>query len=163
MQPAIVWAQHKDGNVLVTIRVHDCIDPVVKLNGTTFTFTGESDNHEHKFNVTLELYEETLVEESKYLVRPRGIEIVMKKKDTSIWWPRLAKTTKKLHYVSVDWDKWVDEDDEEEKQGFNWGGADGMDFGGMEDDDDDDDGMEEAAPSAAPAAAPEGNNDVEID
>lgn len=151
MQPAIVWAQRKDGNVLVTIRVHDCIDPYIKLNPTTLTFRGESDNKENKFDLTLELYKETIVDESKYNVKPRGIEIILKKKDTSIWWPRLAKTTKKLHYITVDWDRWIDEDDEEEKNGYDWQNQ-GMNFGDMgEDDDDADDGMEEAAPSAPPA------------
>ncbi|EAY06282.1 hypothetical protein TVAG_475160 [Trichomonas vaginalis G3] len=169
MQPSIVWAQRKDGRVLVTVRVHDCVDPVIKFTNTTLAFTGESDNKEHKFNVNLELYEEIIAEECKYLARARGIEVVLKKKDASVWWPRLAKTTKKLSYVTVDWDKWVDEDDDEDEKND-------MDFGGMnfeDDDSDDDDDMQEAAPSEAPAAeaaAPAAseapattNTDVEID
>jgi len=137
MQPSVIWAQRKDGNVLVTVRVHDAIEPVVKITPTTFNFVGTSDSRSNKFDLTIELFNEIDVEQSRYLVKPRGIEIVLKKNDTSVWWPRLAKTTKKLHYISVDWDRWVDEDDEDEqKPGFNWDGA-GQ---GFEDNSDDSDG-----------------------
>ena len=160
MQPSIIWAQHKDGNVLVTIRVHDAQDPKVSLTATAFTFTGASDNGEHKYNTTIELFEEIVVEESSYLVRPRGIEMKLKKKDTSIWWPRLAKTTKKLHYVSVDWDRWVDEDDDDdEKKGFDWGDG-GYNFG----DDDDSSSDDDPAPEeSSPAETADNNEPVEVD
>jgi prostaglandin-E synthase len=140
MQPSIKWAQRKEGNVLVTIEVHDAQDPKISLTANSFTFTGASDKGDIKFNTTIELFEEIVVEESHYLVRPRGIEMKLMKKDTSIWWPRLAKTTKKLHYVTVDWNRWVDEDDEEEKKNdFAWDGQ-GMNF---DDDDDDDDSSDD--------------------
>ena len=166
MQPSIIWAQRKDGNVLVTIRVHDAQDPKITLTATSFTFTGASDNGEYKYNTTIELFEEIVVEESSYLVRPRGIEMKLKKKDTTIWWPRLAKTTKKLHYVTVDWDRWVDEDDDEdEKKGFDWG-DEGMNFGDMDDDSSSDDGEVEPVADDKPAEeAPGPANDepVEVD
>ena len=166
MQPSIIWAQHKDGNVLVTIQVHDAQDPKVSLTSTTFTFTGASDNGEYKYNTTVELFEEIVVEESSYLVRPRGIEMKLKKKDTSIWWPRLAKTTKKLHYITVDWNRWVDEDDDEDEQkGFDWGG-DGMNFEDESSSDDDDAGEaapEEPAPAAEAPPAASNDEPVEVD
>ena len=137
MQPSIVWAQRKDGKVLITVAVHDAVEPVVKLTPTAFTFQGFDDTKEHKYDVTLELFEEVVVEESSYLVRPRGIEISLKKKDTTIWWPRLSKNTRKLHYVSVDWNRWVDEDDDEEAKDFGW--DNGMNFDEDYSDDADDD------------------------
>lgn len=166
MQPSIVWAQRKDGDVLVTVAVHDAQDPKISLTATSFTFTGASDNGENKYNTTIELFEEIVVEESHYLVRPRGIEMKLRKKDTSIWWPRLAKTTKKLHYVSVDWNRWVDEDDEDDKKNdFGWDGSEGMNFD--DDDSSSDDDMAEAAPEAAPEdakpAEPANNEPVEVD
>ena len=149
MQPSVIWAQRKDGNILVTVRVHDAIEPIVKITPTTFNFKGTSDSKENHFDLNIELFNEIVVEESKYLVRPRGIEIILKKKDANVWWTRLAKTNKKLHYISVDWDKWIDEDDEpDEKPAFNW------DQEGNHFSDDEDDEMQESIPEENPVEQP---------
>ena len=37
----------------------------------------------------------------------------MRKKDPKIWWPRLAQTSQKLHNVKIDWERWVDDDEED--------------------------------------------------
>ena len=147
MQPEIVWAQRKN-IVLITIRVHDAINPEIKLADNTFTFKGKSADQQNSFDLTLELYGEVDAKDelSKYVIRPRGIDIALKKKDESVWWPRLAKTTKKLHYISVDWNRWVDEDEEDEKPAYPDFGMDGMNFNN-DDDDDDDDEMDDVTPA----------------
>ena len=167
MQPNIIWAQRKD-IVMITIQVHDAVDPVIKLEDKAFIFTGKSANQEFSFNTRVDLFGEVDAadEQSKYIVRPRGIEIKLKKKDDTVWWPRLSSNTKELHYISVGWNHWVDEDEEDEApaQGFDWDGQ-GMDFGDYGDDDSDDD-MEDVPPEGdepAPEASPEGEVPPPVD
>jgi hypothetical protein len=114
----IRWAQRKD-KVLVTVGVIDVRDPVLTIEGTNFTFSGKAG--ETSYANTVELYAEVDHHASKYLVRPRGVEIALVKKDASVWWPRLAKGMAKLHWLTVDWSRWVDSsDDERAKPDFNW-------------------------------------------
>ena len=43
------------------------------------------------------------------------MEIVIKKKE-QVSWPRLTKENVKLSYVGVDWNNWVDSDDEDPEE-----------------------------------------------
>jgi len=57
------------------------------------------------------------------------MEVVIKKKEQNTW-PRFTKDTKKLAYVGVDWNNWVDSDDEDpeeedQQQDFNFGPQEG--------------------------------------
>ncbi|KAH0795897.1 co-chaperone protein daf-41-like [Histomonas meleagridis] len=149
MQAPIIWAQRKDV-VLVTVKVIDAVEPSVQIEGNSFIFKGKSYGKDIEYNTKIELFAEIEKAESKYIVRPSGIEIVLKKKDQTVWWPRLAKTTVKLHYVSVDWNRWVDSsDDDDAENNFNFDPADMEGFD--EDDDDDDDDDDEQPEGDAPA------------
>ena len=143
MQAPIIWAQRKDV-VLVTVKVIDAVEPSVQIEGNSFIFKGKSYGKDIEYNTRIELFAEIEKAESKYIVRPSGIEIVLKKKDQTVWWPRLAKTTVKLHYVSVDWNRWVDSSDDEDADMNNFN-FDPGDMEGFDDDDGDDD---EAQPEA---------------
>lgn len=54
------------------------------------------------------------LQESKAAVAPRTICYLVKKAESN-WWPRLLKKEGKPPvFLKVDWDKWQDEDDEDE-------------------------------------------------
>ena len=140
MQAPIIWAQRKD-KVLATVSVLDCKDPTLKIEGTKFSFAGKSHGTDYKCEV--ELFAEVDETQSLYVVRQRGIELSLKKKDESVWWPRLAKTTTKLNWITVDWAKWVDSSDDDEDEGYNWGDSMPFSFGGEGDDDGEEEAMGE--------------------
>jgi hypothetical protein len=124
----IRWAQRKD-KVLVTVGVIDVRDPVLKIEGGNFTFSGTAGQTAYANNV--ELYSDIDEAQSKFVVRPRGVEIALAKKDSAIWWPRLVKGASKLHWLTVDWSRWVDSsDDEPSKPDFNWDPGEGDGIGG---------------------------------
>lgn len=55
------------------------------------------------------------MQESKYNIGVRSIVYVIKKAEQK-WWSRLVKQEGKPPvFLKVDWDKWVDEDDENGK------------------------------------------------
>ena len=39
---------------------------------------------------------------------------ILQKKEEGPYWPRLLKDSKKVHWLKANWNKWKDEDDEEE-------------------------------------------------
>jgi hypothetical protein len=144
MQTPIIWAQRKD-KVLVTINVLDITDPVLKIEGGKFLFSGTSGDQTYRAEV--ELFGEVVKADSHWVARHRGVEIALAKKDKKIWWPRLAKATTKFYNITVDWNRWVDSsDDESAKPDFNFNPDELGDFGG-----DDDGGSNEAVARDAPS------------
>jgi hypothetical protein len=115
---SIRWAQRKD-KVLVTAEIIDARSPVLKLDGRNLAFSASAG--QTAYANALELYGDVDAARSKYAVRPRGVEIALAKKDGAQWWPRLVKGTGKLYWLSVDWDRWADESDDEARPlDFNW-------------------------------------------
>jgi prostaglandin-E synthase len=160
MQAPIIWAQRKD-KVLVTISVLDVTEQTLKIEDGKFVFSGKSG--EKQYTADLELFGEVIQAESHFVVRHRGVEIALAKKDKDVWWPRLAKTTSKLHYVSVDWNRWVDSsEDEESKPGFNFNPEEMGDFGGAGGNDSSDDDLEDV-PAETPGTEPEAEGETVVD
>ncbi|QKX57960.1 uncharacterized protein TRUGW13939_05080 [Talaromyces rugulosus] len=137
--PEVTWAQRSSDSdetrnyLWVFINVPD-VPPSsadVKVTSTSVSFTG-TDIKEKKYSVTLELYAEIDTENSKTHHTPRGVEMVLRKKTLGLeYWPRLLKEAKKVHFVKTDFDKWIDEDEQDEAvdddYAANFGG-----FGGEE-------------------------------
>ncbi|KAF9587278.1 hypothetical protein IFM89_039525 [Coptis chinensis] len=78
------------------------------------------------YEVNFELYDEINVE----VWRARSVyvyeTVYVTKKANEKWWSRLLKQDGKPPvFLKVDWDKWVDEDEENEHAGVDF---DGMDF-----------------------------------
>ena len=51
------------------------------------------------------------LQKSKYVVRPRVVEFVLQKKEAGPYWERLLKTAGKQKWLTIDWNKWKDEDE----------------------------------------------------
>ncbi|XP_047943200.1 uncharacterized protein OsI_027940-like [Salvia hispanica] len=73
--------------------------------------------------------------ESKINIGLRSIFCVLEKAEQK-WWKKLLRGDEKIHYVNVDWDKWVDEDDVDGPDNLNLDGMDFSKFGDMGLDDD---------------------------
>lgn len=64
----------------------------------------------------------------------RSVELkLVKKKLKEEYWPRLLKDSKKVHFLKTDFDKWVDEDEQDEAPAddFSQFGGMGGGMGGM--------------------------------
>lgn len=115
LNPPIMWAQDHD-NVYVTIKLQDIQNEKIEFHNGSFRFIGHTpaDNHDYDYN--FELFEEIVPDsnETRYSKFGRYTQLNLRKRNTLKWWPRLAKTDKKLHNVAIDWEKWVDDDGDEE-------------------------------------------------
>lgn len=122
--PLVKWAQRSD-KLFITIELPDAQDVKLKLEPEgKFFFSATTGAEKVPYEVDLELYDKVDVNESKASVGSRNICYLVKKAENK-WWSRLVKQQGKPPvFLKVDWDKWVDEDEEPE----NKSGAD-MDFG----------------------------------
>lgn len=122
----------RSDSIYVTINVSD-VDPkqaTVELKADRLTFKGTSEGKEYATD--LEFFAEVDPEDagSKYDIKPRNIHFhIMKKDKDAEYWPRLLKDkAKEKNQVAIDWTRYVDEDEEKEKGGFDMSGFGG---GGM--------------------------------
>ncbi|KAI6780288.1 uncharacterized protein J7T54_005390 [Emericellopsis cladophorae] len=142
--PEVLWAQRSSDSdpeknfIYLTISVPDVPNEglTLDLKSTGLNFTGTSGTLKRKYHVELEFYAEIDPEQSKINHTAKNIEFKLQKKDLKEeYWPRLLKDSKRLHFLKTDFDKWVDEDEQEEapEQDFNqFGGMGGMPgMGGM--------------------------------
>lgn len=116
----VKWAQRKD-SLYVTVDLPDVKDEKVSLTDKSLTFSGASNGKQYE--VSLEFFKEvdTAAQESAWAKTDRNVHFFIVKKDKEgDFWPRLLadKLLEKTN-VTVDWAKFVDEDDEEEQGGFD--------------------------------------------
>lgn len=121
--PTVKWAQRSD-KLYLTVELPDAKDVKLKLEPEgRFMFSATKDDV--PYEVDIELFDKIKVEDSKCNVGVRSIVYVIAKAEKK-WWARLIKNEGKPPvFLKVDWDKWVDEEDENEKVGKDF---DDMDF-----------------------------------
>ncbi|KAK5660924.1 hypothetical protein OQA88_12297 [Cercophora sp. LCS_1] len=143
--PEVLWAQRSSKTepeknfIYLTISVPDVPTSNLELDlkPTGLTFTGRSDTLKRTYHLELEFYAEIDPAESKVNHTARDVEMKLRKKELDeAYWPRLLKEAKKVHFLKTDFDKWVDEDEQNEaaEEDFSQfgGGMGGGDFGGID-------------------------------
>ncbi|CBZ30158.1 conserved hypothetical protein [Leishmania mexicana MHOM/GT/2001/U1103] len=140
LAPPISWAQRPE-YVLITIPLQDttsvCVE--IKDEGKELRFACSSPEHK-QYACTIHFYGAISSEESQHVVRPRQIELKLRKKfsksledanDDEVEWPRLTKEKVKYPNITIDWSKWKDENDDEcaadDLGDFGLSGGDAMD------------------------------------
>lgn len=120
---AVLWAQRSSSVdpeknfIYLTINVPDVPASSFKLDlkPQGLTFSGHSDTLKKDFHLELEFYAEIDPAESKVNHTNKNIELKLRKKELKEeYWPRLLKENKKMHFLKTDFDKWVDEDEQNE-------------------------------------------------
>ncbi|KAJ7982440.1 HSP20-like chaperones superfamily protein [Quillaja saponaria] len=135
--PSVKWAQRSD-KIYVTIDLPDAKEVKLKLPDGKFFFSANKDGVPYEFDI--ELFDKVNVEESKCNIGVRSVVYVIKKVERK-WWPRLIKQEGKPPvFLKVDWDKWVDEEDENEMAEMDF---DHADFSNLDGDDFDMDDLKE--------------------
>jgi prostaglandin-E synthase len=102
----------------------DVKDESITLTDTGLEFKGKSQDKD--YSVSIEFLKSVDSEGSTYKVLPRSVQMnIMKKdKEEEEFWPRLLKDKAlEKNQVKIDWDRYVDEDEEEE--GFDMSNLEG--------------------------------------
>lgn len=134
----MLWAQRSSSTdaeknyVYLTITVPDVPKESFKLDlkPTGLTFSGHSDSLKKTYHLELELYAEIDEKATKVNHTGKNVELKLQKKTLDeAYWPRLLKEAKKVHFLRTDFDKWVDEDEQNEapeEDMSQFGGPGGM-------------------------------------
>ena len=117
--PTLKWAQRKD-KLYITINVVHSKTPKIEINGKKMKYEGTDGSKIYSFD--LELFDEIDKENSKYTLDTRNIFLNLKKKNEGEYWPRLTLNKIKYHWIEIDWNYFVDEDEEEEGKEPNFEG-----------------------------------------
>lgn len=138
VHPEVTWAQRSSDSepernyLYVNLKTPDVprADAKLSITPTNVSFTGASGKGV-TYSVSLDLYAEIDPENSKVNHTDREVELVLRKKELKAeYWPRLLKTTQKIHFLKTDFDKWVDEDEQDEVNeddyANNFGGFEGL-------------------------------------
>ncbi|KAK6938226.1 CS domain, partial [Dillenia turbinata] len=148
--PSVKWAQRSD-KVFLTIDLPDARDVKLELEPEgRFFFSATTGPCKVPYEIDFDLFDKVDVNESKVSIGMRNICYLVKKAEEK-WWSRLLKQEGKPPlFLKVDWDKWVDEDEEPEGTSganmdfgdmdfskLNMGGAGDFDFGAADQDKDD--------------------------
>lgn len=108
----------------------DVKDETIQLTDQEMHFKGKSNNKDYEVNIAF--FKKVDSEGSTYKVLPRSVQMLLQKAkdDQDEFWPRLLEDKAlEKNQVKIDWDRYVDEDEEEE--GFDTSNLDGgMGMGG---------------------------------
>ncbi|KAK4354643.1 hypothetical protein RND71_026837 [Anisodus tanguticus] len=111
--PAVKWAQRSD-KLFITVELPDAKNVKQKLKPEgEFFFSATAGADNVPYEVELDLFDKIDVDESKSSNTSRNICYLVKKAEDK-WWSRLVKQEgKPPKFLKVDWDKWVDEDEQD--------------------------------------------------
>ncbi|EOA82078.1 p23 chaperone protein wos2 [Exserohilum turcicum] len=147
--PEVTWAQRSSSDdpeknyIYLTIVAADVPESDMKLDikDQSLSFKGTSTSKKCTYAVDLEFYAEIDPKESKISHSGRDVTLVLRKKELKEeYWPRLLKDSKRMHFLKTNFDKWVDEDEQDEAPDdadlnamnpMGGGGGDGG-FGGID-------------------------------
>lgn len=133
----IKWAQRSD-SLYITIALADVKDETINLTDTELHFKGTSENKPYEVNIKFFQAVDSKAEGSSYKVLPRSVQMHVMKvpsekedDDDEEFWPRLLEDKLlEKNQVKLDWDRYVDEDEEDE--GFDTTNLEGGNaMGGM--------------------------------
>nr|XP_043636147.1 co-chaperone protein p23-1-like [Erigeron canadensis] len=113
--PTLKWAQRED-LLFITIDLPDAKDVKLKLEPEgRFFFSATSGIENVPYEIDINLYDNVNVKESKASIGSRNI-VYLVKKEESKWWSRFLKQEGRTPvFIKVDWNKWVDEDEQDEQ------------------------------------------------
>ncbi|KAH7405555.1 hypothetical protein KP509_15G075800 [Ceratopteris richardii] len=128
--PEVKWAQRSD-KVFLTVELPDAINPKVNIEPEgRFTFSATAGPENTLYELDLQFFDKINVEESKISVGSRHVFCAFIKAEKK-WWKRLLTSDgKPPPYLKADWDKWVDEDEENDGPSNKF---DNFDLGSMSD------------------------------
>ncbi|KAK7279764.1 hypothetical protein RJT34_24821 [Clitoria ternatea] len=149
--PSVKWAQRSD-ELYITVELPDAKDVKLVLEPEgKFYFSATAGAEKVPYEVNIDLFDKVDVNDSKASVGSRNIFYIVRKTENK-WWSRLLKQGGKPPvFLKVDWDKWIDEDEEQEDNKpvtdmdfgnfdlskLGLGGGEELDDDGADDDDDD--------------------------
>ncbi|CAI5760688.1 unnamed protein product [Candida verbasci] len=135
--PTVLWAQRSSSTdaeknlIYLTIELLDPKDLKIDLKPEYLELNATS--NETPYHLKIEFYAKVNPDLSKInTTNGSHIFIILRKEELNEeYWPRLTSEKIKLHNIKTDFNKWVDEDEQDEAKDDNLDGPGNMDFSQM--------------------------------
>lgn len=137
----VLWAQRsnvsdKSKNIIyLTINVKDPEQStlVFDISDTSLDLKAKSTTTEEEYDLHIDFFKEIDASSVRQTITGSHIFVVLEKKDLEEeYWPRLTKDKIKYRNIRTDFDRWVDEDEQDEVEAEDLSGMGGMaDMAGM--------------------------------
>eukprot|EP01128_Nolandella_sp_AFSM9_P010201 TRINITY_DN701_c0_g1_i1.p1 TRINITY_DN701_c0_g1~~TRINITY_DN701_c0_g1_i1.p1 ORF type:complete len:231 (-),score=78.04 TRINITY_DN701_c0_g1_i1:78-731(-) len=127
----IKWAQRK-GQLYLKIDQPDIKDVVFDVNEETNSLKVSGVTKDGPFANQIDFHGAIKKEGSMFVVHGKATEIIIMKAESGPHWPRLTKEKMRYHWLSVDWSRDIDEEDEDgagAKKKFDLSGYDPSQMG----------------------------------
>ena len=113
--PKLKWAQRAEC-VLMTVELADSENVAIDIDEEKNTLSFSAQSGGQKYGFVMELFDKVVKDESKWNTKGRNVILNISKKDKEQeeWWPRITKDKVKNQQITIDWDRWIDPDDEPE-------------------------------------------------
>ncbi|EFC49195.1 predicted protein [Naegleria gruberi] len=114
--PIVSWSQRKEF-INLNVEITDAKNVQVSFTDEGLVRVNASNSDDKDFELQLELFNQIRAELCKYKVTGRKIELRIEKLvDDVEFWPRLTKSKEKNRNITIDWSRWVDDEDEIEDE-----------------------------------------------
>ncbi|XP_034099449.1 very-long-chain (3R)-3-hydroxyacyl-CoA dehydratase 3 [Drosophila albomicans] len=113
LSPFVYWSQTKH-TLLLKVDLKDAKGVIADFTPTTLSFSanGHGARGRNAYKFQLRFYEFIDDETATFTVTDHKIELLIRKVEPA-WWVRLVATPQKPHWLRIDFDRWVSEDDGE--------------------------------------------------
>ena len=116
---ALKWVQHKK-IVILTLEAKNLAEEgriILLTPEGHLHFEGTNKISSAHYKLDLNLFDEVVVETSKWKVTDFSVKFsISKKNESAAFWPRVTKEKVKQNNITVDWTNWIDEDEADEKK-----------------------------------------------
>lgn len=117
LTPEFLWAQRKD-QIYLTVNIPNVKKEAAKVSmkddgKVSFSGTGGVLGKEQSYSLEISLFKGIKAEESKCKISPRNIVFRIKKAESGPYWDRLLLEEGRNIHCKIDWQNWIDEDEDE--------------------------------------------------
>ncbi|PPQ69876.1 hypothetical protein CVT24_003211 [Panaeolus cyanescens] len=103
--PDVLWAQ----------RSSETIDYMYKITSTSIHFKAKAGTEGNEYAFDLDFFSEIDVENSTSKLNDRSFSATLRKKEKKVeYWPRLTKEKVRNAWIRIDYERWKDEDEQDE-------------------------------------------------
>ena len=123
--PTLLWYQTKD-NVVFNVELQEVSNLTVTINEGTISFSGISKNNLYEMN--FDLFESINKDESSFIQQEKNVVFTLKKNNSDYW--KILTKDKNLYKnnIKINWNRWIDEDAEEDEVPNEGGMPENFDF-----------------------------------
>ena len=114
--PEFMWCQRSD-RVYVTVKVADCQDASVDVSSDhklTFRGRGSGMCGQRDYALSIDLAKPVVKAECRWFVCGPSVRVRLQKMECGPYWAALMPKGIKMAQCKVDWQSWLDEDEESE-------------------------------------------------